>query len=316
MPLSKSQSLGEIVKRQNLIRGLLVAVFLFHPSPFLRAQESADTVRPRIHIGPGDLIEVKIFNAPEIAQTARVDDIGDATLTFIGKVHLGGLTPEDSQMLIASKYIEGDIFLHPEVSVLIQEYSTQGVSVLGEVAKPGVFPVLGTRSLLDIISEAGGTTPTASKEVTIQRRLDGSMLTVKLSRNARASLEADVEIQPGDKIIVPRAGIVYVIGNVHQPGGFMMQNEGRISLLQAVAMAGGANGTASLNRAKLIRKTAEGYVEIPVSLKNILNGQDSDREMQAEDILYIPNNAGKSILYRGVPGIVDAATSAAIYRAY
>jgi hypothetical protein len=81
-------------------------------------------------------------------------------------------------------------------------------------------------------------------------------------------------------------------------------------------MAGGANGTASLNRAKLIRKTVGGYIEIPVSLKSILKGQESDREMQAEDILYIPNNTGKSILYRGVPGLVDAATSAAIYKAY
>lgn len=298
------------------IRALFVAVLLFHPSPLLRAQGSADTARPRIHIGPGDLIEVKIFDAPEIAQTARVDDLGDATLTFIGRTHLGGLTPEESQTLIANQYREGNFFVHPEVSVLIQEYSTQGASVLGEVAKPGVYPVLGARSLLDIISVAGGTTPTASNEVTIQRRIDGSMLTVKLSRNARASLEADVEIQPGDKIIVPRAGIVYVIGNVHQPGGFVMQNEGRISLLQAVAMAGGANGTASLNRAKLIRKTVGGYIEIPVSLKSILKGQESDREMQAEDILYIPNNTGKSILYRGVPGLVDAATSAAIYKAY
>jgi polysaccharide export outer membrane protein len=304
------------VKLLTPIRALFVAVLLFHPSPLLRAQGSADTARPRIHIGPGDLIEVKIFDAPEIAQTARVDDLGDATLTFIGRTHLGGLTPEESQTLIANQYREGNFFVHPEVSVLIQEYSTQGASVLGEVAKPGVYPVLGARSLLDIISVAGGTTPTASNEVTIQRRIDGSMLTVKLSRNARASLEADVEIQPGDKIIVPRAGIVYVIGNVHQPGGFVMQNEGRISLLQAVAMAGGANGTASLNRAKLIRKTVGGYIEIPVSLKSILKGQESDREMQAEDILYIPNNTGKSILYRGVPGLVDAATSAAIYKAY
>jgi polysaccharide export outer membrane protein len=95
-----------------------------------------------------------------------------------------------------------------------------------------------------------------------------------------------------------------------------MQNEGMISILQAVAMAGGSNGTASLNRAKIIRKTNVGYVEIPVALRKILKGQESDRPMQAEDILFIPNSSGKTIFYRGVPGVLQSAGSAAIYATY
>jgi polysaccharide export outer membrane protein len=137
-----------------------------------------------------------------------------------------------------------------------------------------------------------------------------------LSKNARASLAADVEIQPGDRIIIPRAGIVYVIGNVNRPGGFVMQNEGRISLLQAMAMAAGSNSTAALDQAKLIRKTSAGYTEASVPLKKILKGQASDQPMQAEDILYIPNSATRSIFYRGLPGILQSASSAAIYSAY
>lgn len=298
--------------RNRLLASLLTAI-LFSIPPLMLGQKASGGAVPKLRIGPGDLIEVKIFNAAEIDQTVRVDDIGDVNLTLIGKVHLAGLTVEESQALIANKYKAGNFFLQPDVSVFIEEYSTQGTSVTGEVAKPGVYPVLGTRSLLDIISEAGGTTPTASNVVTIQRHLDGSIMSVKLSRNARQLLESDVEIQPGDKIIVGRAGIVYVIGNVNRPGGFVMQNEGTISLLQAMAMAAGANGTACLDRAKLIRKTNAGYVEIPVALKKILKGRESDRQMDAEDILYIPNSAGKSVLYRGLPGVVQSAGSAAVY---
>jgi polysaccharide export outer membrane protein len=295
---------------------LLTALFVFSPLKRLPAQTPEDAARPKIHIGPGDLLELKIFDAPEFSQVIRVDDLGDTTIIFAGKIHLAGLTAEESQTLIAKKYQDRDIFLHPEVSVLIREYSTQGVSILGEVAKPGVFPVLGTLSLLDVISEAGGTTPTASNQVMIQRGLDGSMLTVNFSKNARDSFAANVEVHPGDKILVPRAGMVYVIGNVNRPGGFVMLNQGSMSLLQALAMAEGPTSTASLNRARLIRKTSSGYQDIPVPLKNMLNGHDEDRAMQADDILFIPNSAAKSVLYRGLPGILEAATSAAIYSAH
>jgi polysaccharide export outer membrane protein len=251
-----------------------------------------------------------------MSQTVRVDDIGNTTLSLIGQIHLAGMTTEEGQQFVAEKYKEMDFFVNPQVSLMIQEYSTQGVSVLGEVAKPGVYPVLGNRTLLDLISAAGGLTPTASTDVTIQRRSDGSLVTAKISRDARESLWADVEIQPGDKIIVARAGVVYVLGNVNRPGGYVMDNGGKISLLQAMAMAEGANATAALNSARLIHKTSYGYVESTVPLKKILQGKETDQQMQAEDILYIPNSATKSIFYRGMPGVATAAGSAAIYTAY
>jgi polysaccharide export outer membrane protein len=303
------------MKTLKTISLFLLAAILLQLSPALLAQDSAPPT-PKLYIGPGDLLVVSMFNAPEIYQTVRVDDLGDASLPLIGKVHLAGLTTTAGEALIAQTYQAKNFFLHPEVSVFISEYSTQGTSVLGEVLRPGVYPVLGTRSLLDIISAAGGTTPTASNDITVQRHADGSILTVKLSKNSRESLAADVEILPGDKIIVGRAGIVYVIGNVNRPGGFVMQNEGTISLLQAIAMAEGSTSTAALDHAKLIRKTPEGYVEILAPLQKILNGQAPDREMQAEDILYVPNSIGKTIFYRGLPSIAQSAVSAATYRTY
>ncbi len=304
------------MKHRNRIRALFITILLFQTSALLLAQSTVSTVTPRIHIGPGDLLEVKVFNAPEMTQTVRVDDVGNATLSLIGQVHLVGMTTEESQQFLAEKYTEMDFFLHPQVFVMIQEYSTQGASILGEVAKPGVYPVLGNRTLLDMISAAGGLTPTASTEVTIQRRGDGSILSAKVSRDPRESLWGDVEVQPGDKVIVARAGVVYVLGNVNRPGGFVMDNGGKISLIQAMAMAEGSNATAALNSARLIHKTSYGYVESTVPLKKILRGKQSDQQMQAEDILYIPNNAAKSILYRAMPAPAAAASAAAVYTAY
>lgn len=211
------------------------------------ANASAASSQSRIQIGPGDLLNVSVFDVPEMAQTVRVSDVGNATFALIGSVHLAGLTTDDARVFIARKLKEGNYILDPQVSVLISEYSTQGVSVLGEVNKPGVYPVLGQRSLLDIISEAGGTTPTAGPEITV-KHLDGTTATMRLTKNAKTALSSDVELLPGDKVVVPRAGIIYVLGEVGRPGGFVMENDGNISILQAVSMAGGINRTASMNR--------------------------------------------------------------------
>jgi polysaccharide export outer membrane protein len=274
---------------------------------------SGTMVEPLLHIGPGDLIEMKVFNVPELGQDIRLNDQGNASINLIGSLHLAGLTTFQAQELIARKFQKGDFVLDPHVSVMIREYGTQGVSVLGEVKNPGVYQVLGNRSLLDVLSLAGGTTPYADSQATIKRHADGSVLTVRVTRDARASLSSDVELQPGDKVIVPRAGIVYVLGDVDRAGGFLMHDDGRLTILQALALAGGNTRTASLSNTRLIRKTANGYTDTTLSLSKILKGSAADSQLQPDDILYIPNSATKSVIYHTAPSIVSSASTAAIY---
>jgi polysaccharide export outer membrane protein len=266
-----------------------------------------------LHIGPGDLVEMKVFNVPELGQDIRVSDQGDASINLIGSVHLAGLTSLQAQELIARKFQEGNFVLNPHVSVMTREYGTQGVSVLGEVKNPGVYQVLGSRSLLDVLSLAGGTTPYADSQATIKRHVDGSVLVIRLTRDASASLSTDVELQPGDKVIIPRAGIVYVLGDVEHAGGFQMRDDGRLTILQALTLAGGNTRTASLSGTRLIRKTVNGYTDTTIALNKILKGSMSDSQLQPDDILYVPNSATKSIIYRTVPSIVTSASTAAIY---
>jgi polysaccharide biosynthesis/export protein len=271
-------------------------------------------VDAHMHIGPGDLLNISVFDVPEMTQTIRVNDAGDATLNLVGALHLAGLTAFEAQASIASSLKAHNYLVDPQVSVFISEYTTQGVSILGEVHKPGVYQVLGTRTLLDIISEAGGITPFAGAEAMI-KRANGDTVHVALTNDAQLSFISDVQIGPGDKVMIPRAGIVYVLGDVGRPGGFIMNNDGKITVLQAIALAGGPSHTSSLNHAQLIRKSAPGTPQIEIKVKQLLEGKLADMPLQSEDILYIPSSSTKTLLFHTAPSIASSAAGAAIYAA-
>jgi polysaccharide biosynthesis/export protein len=278
----------------------------------LNATHAADATH--IRIGPGDLLEIKVFDVPELEQTVRVSDAGDASLMLLGALHLEGLTALEAQRLIESLLRQSNFILAPQISVTIREYATQGVSVLGEVRKPGVYQVLGTRTVLDIISEAGGTTPWAAPQATIKRRNSEDRVTASLSNEPSELLAREVELRPGDTVIVPKAGIVYVLGDVGRPGGYLMQNSGRVSLLEAVALAQGPNRTAAKKQIRLIHKNSGGVHETTLDLDRVLRGRAADPELQPEDIVYIPASIPKSLLMR-TPAVVQSATAAAVYQA-
>jgi protein involved in polysaccharide export with SLBB domain len=173
-----------------------------------------------------------------------------------------------------------------------KEYVTQSISVLGEVQKPGIYPFSGPRRLFDVLSVAGGITSKAGQEVTITHRdHPNDVRTVLLSNDPAKSAEANVEVFPGDTVVVSKAGIVYVVGDVHKPSGLVIEHGTQMTVLKAIAMAEGTNPTAALNGAKLIRKTPAGPQEIPLELKKILASKSPDVELQAEDIIFVPSSA-------------------------
>jgi polysaccharide biosynthesis/export protein len=267
----------------------------------------------RVRVGPGDLLEVTVFDVPELTQTIRVGDQGDAVFDFIGRLQLSGMTTAEVQTLVEKRLRDGNYVREPQVSVVIKEYTTQGVSVLGQVGRPGVYPVLGSRTLLDVISAAGGLTPMASRQATIKRRKGGEIFSASLSDDPKEILASNIELWPGDTVIVPKAGIVYVIGDVGRPGGFNMENNGRVSLLEVVALASGVNRTAAQAKTRIIRKTPTGYNDMTVDLKRILQGKDADIPLEREDIVYVPSSVTKSMLYHTQEVLQAAAASAEVY---
>jgi polysaccharide export outer membrane protein len=269
-----------------------------------------------LRLSAGDLLDVKVLGTvdPDFSPKLRVDEQGAITLPYAGSLRVAGRTAEDAALLIEATFRDKDILKDPHVSVTVLEYATQGVTVLGEVKNPGVYPLLGTHGLLDLISAAGGVTATAGKAVTITHRDDASHPEVVNVDTKPGSTSAfSVDIRPGDTIVVSHAGIVYVLGDVGRPGGFLIENTDRLTVLQAIALAQGTNRTASLDHTKLIRKTSTGHEEMQVPLKKILADKVADQMLADGDILFVPTSGPKNAL-RDVETILPSAAGAAIYR--
>jgi len=275
---------------------------------------SSKQIPVSLKIAPGDLLHITVFDVPEMTQEVRVGADGKAQLALIGDIALAGLTGQEAAETIARELRNKKLLLSPQVNVLVKEFATQGVSVSGEVQHPGVYQVLGSRTLLDLISMAGGLTNVADTRITVQRRdAAEEKITVRLKTDdPETALANNVQVYPGDLILVPRAGIVYVLGDVNRPGGFVMQDSGKITLLQALAQAGGASRTASLGKAVLMRRNTQGYVTTKLHVGRIERGQDPDLELHANDILFVPNNRLKNVL-SGTQGVASAIGSASIY---
>ena len=265
-------------------------------------------------IGAGDLVEMTVFDTPEFSGKLRVSNTGDVILPLVGNVHLQGLKAGEAQALIRQKLIDGGFLKDPQVTVFVVEYATQGVSVVGEVKNPGIYPAFGSHHLLDYISLAQGLTPLAGTTITITHAGNPNQPEhVRVTAGASPKPENNPEILPGDTIFVERTGIVYVIGDVARPGGFPMDHDGQLTILQAIALAQGTNPTAAKGSAKLIRTTPEGRRETPIDLKKILSSKATDLPLQDNDILFVPNSAAKSALHDLSAGIPAVAT-ASIYR--
>jgi len=264
-------------------------------------------------IGTGDLLQVTVYGT-DFDRQVRVSDGGEISLPMLGSVKVAGLSIREGEQVLARELARGGYFNDPQVSIFDREYSTQGISVLGEVQKPGIYPLPGARTLLDAISAAGGTTAKAGTAVTVTHRSrPDHPETLPLSYGADPSERSNAQVFPGDTIVVSKAGIVYVVGDVRQPSGIVMENS-KMTVLQAIAMAQGTNPTAAINGSKVIRNTPHGLQEIPIPLKKMLAAKTPDVSLQPGDILFVPSSATKSAVRRGLEAIVQTATGVAIYR--
>ena len=268
-----------------------------------------------IKLGPGDLVEVSVYGVPELTTKARVSNDGDLYLPLIDYVHVGDLSLEESQKLIEKRLDDGGFVKTPHVTIFVNEYASQGVTLMGEIGKPGIYPVLGDRRLFDVFSAAGGLTERASRTVSITRRSHPEKPEIiSLSRNLTDKPETNVEVHPGDTIEIFRAPIVYIVGDVGRPSGLLVDN-GSLTVLQAVALAGGPNRTAKLNGTRIIRKSSgpNGMTETVVPLKKMLRAQAPDIPLEANDILFIPVSGTKVATARAVETAMALTTAVAIY---
>jgi len=271
------------------------------------------TLDSSIHLGHGDLVEVNVYNVPELNTRTRVSGTGDIDMPLVNRVHVEGLTVDEAEKAIEQRLEHGGFVRNPHVQLFVSEYTSDGTSVLGEVAKPGVYPVLGEQRLFNLLSAAGGLSPAAGTSITITHKAEPDKpIVVAISRNLEDHPDSNVPIYPGDTVMVRRADVVYVVGDVNRPSGFLMDNGGKLSVLQAIALAGGTTSTAKLSGVRIIRKGPEGVSEIPVSLKKMLQAKTADVPLQANDVLFVPASARKIIGGRTAEAALQMATAVSV----
>ena len=282
------------------------------PSQPLQRSPSVDESSSSPRLGVGDLLEISVYNVPELSTKSRLGNNGDVYLPLIDYVHLAGLTVEEAQALVEKRLSDGGFVKNPHVSLNVDQSASQGISLLGEVSRPGVYPVIGEPRLLDVVSAAGGFTASAGNSITVTHRNQSDKpLTVPLSRKLSDNPVSNIPVSPGDTILVHKADVVYVVGEVGRPSGFLMDSDS-LTVLKAIALAGGTTPTAKLNGARIIRKGPNGMTETPIELKKMLQAKAVDIPMKADDILFVPSSARKILMNRSMEVATQAAAAVSI----
>jgi polysaccharide export outer membrane protein len=263
-------------------------------------------------IGPGDELEVTVYGAPDLSGHARVSADGNISIPLIGYIRIAGLSSSEAAGAIEAQLRQGNVVNNPQVSVYVKEYTSSGISVAGEVTKPGFYSAVGPHRLFDVLQAAGGPTDKAATKVIISHRGQKDATTLSISKNPAEMTASNVELQPGDTVVVPKAGIVYVLGEVTRPGGYVLNSTGGITVLQVVAVAGGPTHVASAGKTRLLRRTENGFQEQQIDVTKLLRGKALDISVRDEDILFIPSSRIKTAL--NASALVTTVGTAAIYR--
>lgn len=280
---------------------------------------AASTATPFL-LGPGDLISVQVFGTPDLSGPIRLDQDGWANLPLGSHIRLSGLTPNQAATVIEKQLIADQIMLNPHVAVLITQSATQSVTVLGEVLRPGTFSLLiGPHSLYDALSAAGGPSSNEGSHITIAHASDPSHpIEVPVTSPNYSDILRLTPIQPGDTIVVSKAELIYVVGDVGKPGSYPILSGLPVSILNIMSLAQGINSTASSKHAAIVRLNGDKAITIPINLDRILKLKDPNIFLQASDVLVVPRSAGKAFVQFALPtltnAVVTSAVSAAIVR--
>ena len=263
-------------------------------------------------LGPGDEVEITVYGAPDLSEHTRVSADGNISMPLIGYVRVAGLSSSEAEGAIEAQLRANNIVNDPQVSLYVKEYTSGSISVAGEVAKPGAYSALGPHRLFDVLQVAGGLTEKAANRAVISHRGDEKPVTVELPKDPTEMAKNNVEIRPGDTVVVPPAPIVYVLGEVNKPGGYVLNSINGVTMLRVIAAAGGPTRAASIGGTKMVRSTPSGLKELPVPLKHIMHAKAPDMPVQADDIIYVPSSRIKEAL--NTSALATTLGTVALYR--
>jgi polysaccharide export outer membrane protein len=263
-------------------------------------------------LGPGDEVDVTVYGAPDLSGHTRVATNGSISMPLVGYIRVSGLSSSEAEEAIEAQLRQNNVVNNPQVSVFVKEYTSGGISVAGEVSKPGVYSALGPHRLFDVLQAAGGLTDRAGSTVTISHRDGVNPVTVEIPKDPEQMSRINVDLSPGDTMVVNKAGIVYVLGEVNKPGGYVLNSTGGVTLLRVIAAAGGPTHGAAVGGTKMIRRTPTGLQELPVPLKDLMHAKVADIPLQADDIVYVPSSRLKAAV--NASALLSTLGTTALYR--
>jgi polysaccharide export outer membrane protein len=273
---------------------------------------------PVTQISEGDLLDIVIFETPELSGRFRVNLKGDILLPLAGSLHVAGLTLAEITDAVAQRYKDVKILVDPQVTVFVAEFTRRTITITGEVRAPGVYPIVAPRTLSDTLAMAGGLNDAASRTVSVVHAADPKAIihvTLNVGAQTPESIqEGRMEILPGDQIFVARSGVIYLVGELQRPGGYQVEHNNRLTLLEAVALAGGLTRTAKGSQSRLIRRSPTGREELTVNLQKVLYGGGPDMLLTDGDIVFVPTSFRKEYSQQVISAAVGTATTYGIYR--
>jgi len=270
---------------------------IFAISQGVFGQEAPEIFVKEYKIGPKDLLEIKVFELPELNQTVRVSEDGTITIPLIGQVKIEGLTKDELEQRI-SGLLEEKYLKNARVAVFIKEYQSKLVAVIGAVEKPGMYELVGRLTLLQMVSKAGGFKENASDEIFVLREGENGN-TAKIAIDledliVNGNQKLNIPLQPNDviNVRVDKLINVYVLGAVRNPGRMEVKMSKKITVLQAIAQAGGLADGARKSGVTIKRKDKKTgkEVKMKVDLGGIMKGKKPDIELVEGDVVIIPES--------------------------
>jgi polysaccharide biosynthesis/export protein len=312
---------------------LLVAMVASGQTPAAQAPlVTSGSTDAASRLGPNDVIQVHAVEAEEISdKPIRIGSDGYINLPLVGRLKAAGLTVEELQTEMVQRLKR--LIVEPDVTVSLAETHSQPVSVVGAVKNPGVIQLQGQKTFVEVMSLAGGPRDDAGYTARITRRKELGLLPLPHATidpsgqftvadvNLQNIMEArdpaaNVIIMPNDVISVPKAEMVYVIGDVLKPGSIVLGDQKTVTVLQAISITAGLGKTAKSTEAKILRLTpgSSQRTEFGVNLKAMLAGKSNDIPLQAEDILYVPTSLRKDFALRTLEALGGSGVTSVIYR--
>jgi polysaccharide export outer membrane protein len=264
-------------------------------------------------LAPDDQVKINLYGVKDFETAARVERDGTVQVPYLGPVKLAGLTVIQAENLISAGLISKQLVLEPSVQLVVTSQPSATVLVAGEIPHPGPYPIFSSSTLDRVIAAGGGFLTDASPVVTISRIGYPSPIVVPLGPDPAHSRFGGLPLLPGDRVLVSRVGLYYVVGAIKNQGSYNLKSTTPTTVMQALAAAGGYGYEGLLDQTQIVRTQGDHRIFIPVHAGKIVQGKEADVALLNDDIVFVPTSKTKAAIKAGATGFVVSLATSYLY---